>query len=112
VRSAQSQRSLRADPAAGDGRRRLLRHDHLVVVVVERRDDVLGDVALALEHARLLPGLEVHLVEEVVRRDVRPIREVLRALEVHGLAVGADQHDRLAERTALGLERARVVIEC
>ena len=97
-----------AEIGVGNHRRRLARHDHLAVLVVERRNDVFCDFALPFEHARLLAALEVDLVDEVVRRRLDPLREVLRALEVDRLVVRADEHDRRAVRTALRLKRARV----
>src|SRR5262249_24309219 len=51
------------------------------------------------------------LVDEVVWRALRPIREVLRSLEEDRLAVRRDEYDRRPIGTALALQRARVAVE-
>src|SRR3569833_726324 len=100
-----------AQVRVGDHRRRLLGDDHLRVIIVQRSDDVFGDVGLALEQAGLVARLDVDLVDEAVRRLLRPIAEVLRALEVDALAVAAEANDRRHVGAALDLLRTRRVVE-
>src|SRR6185312_3786143 len=71
----------------------------------------LVGVRLALEDARLGARLDVDLVDEVVRRLLRPIAEVLGAFEVHTLAVARDAHDGAAIRALGRLQRARARVE-